>query len=90
MNCSEDCGGFCDLDSRNHSMSLPGDESVIIRHFNLCFKSSCYLSIRYDKLAVIALLPFYEVLYAVLIKKHGYKNGHKVEENFKDFFFFLE
>lgn len=65
MNCSKNCDEFHDLDCRNHSVSLPVDESVIIRHFNLCIKSSCYLSITCDKLAGFALLPFYKVLYAV-------------------------
>lgn len=56
--------------SRNHSVSLPRDESITICYFNLCIKSSCYMSINYDKLAVTALLPFYKVLYAVVIKIH--------------------
>ena len=91
MNCSEDCDEFHDLDSRNHSVSLPRDESIIICHFNICIESSCYLSISYDKLAVIALLPFYKVLYAVVIKIHAVtKMGTKWKRILRILFFLEE
>lgn len=69
-------------------MSLPRDESIIICDFSQCIKSSGYLSISYDKLAVTALLSFYNILNAVVIKvNEGTKMGPKVGNNFDDFFF---
>lgn len=69
-------------------MSLPRDESIIICDFDQHIKSSGYLSIRYEKLAVTALLPFYNILNAVGIKVNEVtKMGTKVNKNFEDFFF---
>lgn len=69
-------------------MSLPRDESIIIFDFSQSMKSSVYLSISYDKLAVTALLFFYNILNAVVIKVNAVtKMGTKVNKKF-DFFFF--
>lgn len=68
-------------------MSLPRDKSIIICDFSQSIKSSGYLSISYDKLAVTALLSFYNILNAVIKLNAVTKMGTKVNKNFDDFFF---
>lgn len=61
-------------------MSLPRYESIIIFDFNQSMKSSGHLSISCDKLAVTALLSFYNILNAIVMKGEcSYKNRHKSE-----------
>lgn len=68
-------------------MSLPRNESIIICDFSQSMKSFGHLSIGYDKLAVTALLSFYNILNAIVIKVTAVtKMGTKVNKNF-DFFF---
>lgn len=72
-------------------MSLPRDESIRICDFSHCIKSSGYLSISYDKLAITALLPFCSILNALVVKVNAVtKMGTKVNKNVEDFFFFKE
>jgi len=63
-------------------------ERVTMCHFNLGIKSYCYLSFSYVKLAVIVMLPFYKVLYAVVIKIHTItKIGRKWKRILRIFYF---
>lgn len=71
-------------------MSLPRDKSIIICDFSQSIKSSGYLSISYDRLALTALLSFYNILNAVIKLNAVTKMGTKVNKNFDDFFLFFK